>query len=276
MKKNVFFLEKRWQSWQIIDAHKENDFHWVFAHTASNDTVPQSQGTRLPPLQTSNTRIYTYIDSRACAYSLWCAVSLWHQQRSHLLCAAPSAIEPALSLLHVYFKGVEPFADSQCRDTGFPISSPPSTQHLGTDGFAEIIQQMDNFPLPFPFYFFPLQRKGKRKRNKTAQLYSFRMKKGEPFCYIYKQYRGFSCFCFPTQICYKIYESPQKSTSPRQINVSNPYGVKAWWLMMARLNNLDTNAILLWRDVRGSKLLPIRVRLKMLHNTLSMLHMCTI
>lgn len=46
--------------------------------------------------------------------------------------------------------------------------------------------------------------------------------------------------------------------------------------MMARLNNLDTDAILFWRDVRGSKLLPIRVRLKMLHNTLSMLHICTI
>lgn len=42
------------------------------------------------------------------------------------------------------------------------------------------------------------------------------------------------------------------------------------------MNNLDTNAILLWRDVRGSKLLPIRVRLKMLHNTLGTLHICTI
>lgn len=177
--------------------------------------MPQSQGTRPPPLQTSNTRIYTYIDSRACTYSLWCAVSLWHQQRSHLLCAVPSAIEPALSLLHVYFKGVEPFADSQCRDTGLPISSPPSTQHLGTDGFAEIIQQMDNFPLPFPFYFFPLQRKGKRKRNKTAQLYSFRMKKGEPFWLSFATYtnntEGFLVFVFQLRYAIKSMNHPKKA-----------------------------------------------------------------
>lgn len=149
MKKNVFFFGKKVTK---LANNRRSQRKWFSLSICSHSIKWYSASVpRHPPLQTSNTRIYTYIDSRACTYSLWCAVSLWHQQRSHLLCAAPSAIEPALSLLHVYFKGVEPFADSQCRDTGLPISSPPSTQHLGTDGFAEIIQQMDNFPLPFPF-----------------------------------------------------------------------------------------------------------------------------
>lgn len=71
--------------------------------------------------------------------SLWCVVSSWCQQRSHLPCmAAAGGMGPAPSLVHVYFKGVEPFADWQWRLTASPTSSPPSTQHLGTDGFAGI------------------------------------------------------------------------------------------------------------------------------------------
>lgn len=98
------------------------------------------------------------------ALSLWSAVAEWRQQRSRLLCVAAAGMGAALSLLHVYFKGGEPPAVSQCRDTAWPTSSSPSTQHLGTDGFAEIMQQMSNVTLLFPFHCF---------FGQTVQLSSF-------------------------------------------------------------------------------------------------------
>ena len=44
---------------------------------------------------------------------------------------------PPLSLLQTYVKGMDPWEDMQRRDTSAPFSSPPFTQHRGTEGRTE-------------------------------------------------------------------------------------------------------------------------------------------
>lgn len=53
---------------------------------------------------------------------------------------------PPLILVQEYLKGGEPFSTLHCRDRASPTTSPPSTQHFGTEGFTEIKQEIGNFP----------------------------------------------------------------------------------------------------------------------------------
>ena len=72
---------------------------------------------------------------RASVCVATCEVS--EQQVASVPWVARGGRGPPLSLLQTYVKGMDPWEDMQRRDTSAPFSSPPFTQHRGTEGRTE-------------------------------------------------------------------------------------------------------------------------------------------
>ena len=71
-----------------------------------------------------------------CLSGATCEVSERQQQVASVPWVALGGSGP-LSLLQAYVKGTDPLEDTQRRDTSAPFSSPPFTQHRGTEGRTE-------------------------------------------------------------------------------------------------------------------------------------------